>query len=136
MTTTPEATGIAGTVLLAIEALKLDFQPAEFLVEPDGQGGARVRFGPVPLSATYVQGESWVGGHLPPQIPYADVYPIFVRGDLTRRDGQALIAPMASGQNFMGQSAVQVSRKSNRRDASIETVKMKFKKVLDWVNSQ
>jgi hypothetical protein len=136
MTTTPEGPTIAGTVLLAIEALKLDFQPTEFVVKPDGQGGAHVRFGPVALSAVYVQRESWIGGHLPAQIPYADVYPIFVRGDLARIDGQLLVAPMANGQVFMGLPAVQVSRRSNRRDASIETVKMKFKKVLDWVNSQ
>jgi hypothetical protein len=136
MTTTPEGPPIAGTVLLAIEALKADFQPTEFVVEPDGQGGARVRFSPVALSATYVQRESWIGGHLPAQIPYADVYPIFVRGDLARTDGKPLVAPMASGQVFMARPAVQVSRRSNRRDASIETVKMKFKKVLDWVNAQ
>ena len=136
MTTTPESSGIGGNVLAAIDELKLDFQPEELVVEPDGKGGARVRFGPVGLSETYQQRESWIGGHLTAQVPYSDVYPIFVRGDLARTDGKALVAPLANGQVFMGLSAVQVSRKSNRLDASIETVRMKFKKVLHWINSQ
>jgi len=135
MTTTLEAQ-IAGSVQLAIETLKAQFQPAEFICVPDRQGGAHVRFGPVALGETYTQRETWIGGHLPAQIPYADVYPLFIRGDLTRRDGRPFMPPLANGHVFMSVSAVQVSRRSNRRDATIETVVMKFQKVLDWVNSQ
>jgi hypothetical protein len=134
--TTPNGNSIKGSVLAAIEDLKLDFQPEDFVVEADGQGGAKIRFGPVELSEVYEQRETWIGGHITCQIPYADIYPIFLRGDLTRADRKSLVAPMSAGQTFMGLPAVQVSRKSNRRDASIETVKMKFKKVLYWVNTQ
>jgi hypothetical protein len=136
MMTTPKCAQQNKNVEAAISDLKSDFQPKEFVVEPDGQGGAFVRFGPVTLSKTYAQTESWIGGQIPAQIPYADIYPIFFRGDLTRADGKALVAPMTTGHNYMGQSAVQVSRRANRRDASIETAKMKFKKVLEWVNEQ
>jgi hypothetical protein len=136
MTITLDPTTVATAVRAAIDDLQTDFQPEEFVIEPDGQGGARVRFGPVDLGDVYTQRQTWVGGHIPSQIPYADVYPIFVRGDLARTDGKPFVAPMSNGHNFMGQPAVQVSRKSNRRDAAIETVKMKFKKVLAWMNAQ
>lgn len=136
MTTTPEAAVIAGHVLAAIEQIRLDVNPTELFVEPDGQGGARVRFGPVELSETWQQRETWVAGHIPVQIPYADVYPIFVRGDLARTDGRTLVAPLSTGHIFMGQPAIQVSRKSNRRDAGVETPKIKFFKVLHWINIQ
>ena len=135
MTTTPNGSGINGNVLAAIEEIRLDFQPQELIVEPDGQGGAKVRFGPVALSAVYRQRESWLAGHITSQIPYADVYPVFLRGDLARTDGKPLVAPLTNGHNFMGLPAVQASRRSNRRDAAVETPKMKFKKVLHWVNS-
>ena len=136
MTTTLDAATLSPGVAAAIEDIKHDFEPAEFHVEPDNEGGARVRFGPVPLGVQYHQRDTWLGGHIPTQIPYADVYPIFLRGDLTRVDGKTLQAPLTSGHTFMGLSAVQASRRSNNRDATIETVKLKFKKVLEWVNTQ
>ena len=136
MTTTLDAPRISGNVLTAIEELKRDVAPAELVIEADGQGGARVRFGPVTLSEIWEQRETWMAGHITVQIPYADIYPVFVRGDLARADGKGLVAPLSSGHIFMGQPAVQVSRKSNRRDAAIETPKIKFLKVLHWINTQ
>jgi hypothetical protein len=125
-----------GPVQKALDDIKACFKPKDFEVEPDGAGGARVRFGPVKLSKTYQQRETWVAGHVPPQVPYADIYPVFVRGDLARADGAALAAPITPGHIFMGQPAVQVSRRSNRRDPAFETAALKFMKVIDWLNSQ
>jgi len=133
MTTTPE---LKEAVQKAIDDLRADFQPTELRIEADAEGGARVMFGPVSLGPQYVQRDSWIGAHIPAQIPYADIYPVFFRGDLTRVDGKALTAPLTNGHTFMGVPAVQASRRSNKRDAAVETVKMKFKKVLVWVNSQ
>jgi hypothetical protein len=134
--TTLDFTGLKSEVITAIEILQSTFEPSEFHLESDGQGGARVRFCSISLSTIYEQSESWVGAHIPALIPYADIYPIFLRGDLRRKDGAALVAPITAGHTFMGQAAVQVSRRSNRRDAAIETPAMKFQKVLLWVNSQ
>lgn len=120
----------------ALEEIRVRFSPEEFVVEPDEQGGARIRFGPVALSSSFVQETTWLAGHLPPQIPYADVYPIFVRGDLARKDGAALKAPVTPNHAFMGQLSVQVSRRSNKRDPAVETPALKFAKVLAWLNSQ
>lgn len=120
----------------ALEEIQARFSPAEFVVEPDGQGGARVRFGPVALGPSFVQEATWLAAHLPAQIPYADVYPVFVRGDLARKDGTALASPVTSNHSFMGQPSVQVSRRSNGRDPTVETPALKFAKVLTWLNSQ
>lgn len=136
MTTTPDVTGLKPEVVKAIESLREHFKPADFELEADGTGGARLRFGPVQLGDVYEQTESWIGAHIPALIPYADIYPVFLRGDLRRKDQAALVAPMTRDHTFMGQSAIQVSRRSNRRDAAVETVRMKLLKVLHWVNSQ
>lgn len=136
MTTTPDVTGLKPEVVKAIESLCEHFEPPDFELEADGTGGAKVRFGPVQLGDVYEQAESWIGAHIPALIPYADIYPIFLRGDLRRKDQAALVVPMTQGHTFMGKSATQVSRRSNRRDATVETVRMKLLKVLQWVNSQ
>lgn len=136
MTTTLDFTGLKPEVVKAIESLREHFEPTEFELESDGTGGAKLRLGPVQLGDAYEQEESWIGAHIPALIPYADIYPIFLRGDLRRKDQAALVAPMTQNHTFMGKSAIQVSRRSNRRNATVETVRMKLLKVLQWVNSQ
>jgi hypothetical protein len=136
MTTILEEVVMNVQVQKALEEIRARFSPSEFVVEPDGQGGARIRFGPVALGPSFVQETTWLAGHLPSQIPYADVYPIFVRGDLTRKDGAALTAPITPNHVFMSQQSVQVSRRSNGRDPAVETPALKFAKVLAWLNSQ
>ena len=117
----------------AIDALRKCFPDSVVTVEPDGAGGARVAVETVSLSPQYHQAETWVAGHLVAQLPYADIYPLFVRGDLTRTDGRPLGTGLSNGQMFLGRSAVQVSRRSNRRDPAIETAAHKFLKVLEWL---
>lgn len=127
---------IAENVQKAIDEMLLAFPGTALTTEPDGSGGARVMVEPVLLSPIYLQKDTWIGGHIPVQIPYADVYPLFVRGDLTRANGTALGEAMATGQMFMNRSAVQVSRRSNARDPQIETPAMKFIKVINWIRSR
>ncbi|EIM98152.1 hypothetical protein WQE_25488 [Paraburkholderia hospita] len=136
MTTTPDFTGLKAEVVKAIHGVIQQFQPTEFHLEADGAGGARIRFGPVGLGDAYAQKETWVGAHIPPLVPYSDVYPVFVRGDLLRADEKALVVPMTQNHTFMGQPAVQVSLRSNRREATRETACMKLLKVIHWVINQ
>jgi hypothetical protein len=124
-----------GPVSAAIENLRACFPGSQLVVESDGAGGARVAIESVELSSTYVQNETWVAGHLVPQLPYADIYPLFVRGDLARRDGRPLGPGLSAGQMFLGRSAVQVSRRSNRRDPAIELAGHKFLKVIQWLRT-
>lgn len=123
------------SVLAAIENLKACFPGSALSVEPDGAGGARVAVEGVSLSDIYEQKETWVAGHLVPQLPYADIYPLFVRGDLTRKDGKPLGAGLSAGHVFLNRSAVQASRRSNRRDPAIELVGHKFLKVIEWLRT-
>lgn len=124
---------LVGPVESAIAELRESFAPADLTWEPDGHGGARVLIEPVPLGPPYEQGASWIGGHLPAQLPYADVYPLFVRGDLQRLDRKALGAGLTGGHTYMARSAVQVSRRSNGINFEMQTAAMKFMKVLHWL---
>jgi hypothetical protein len=120
----------------AIRELEATFSPATLHVEEDGNGGARVLVESVPLCDLYAQSESWIGGHILAQTPYADVYPLFVRGDLQRVDGRALGDGMAPGHMFMNRPSIQVSRRSNGRDPAIEMPVLKFLKVLEWLRTR
>lgn len=129
------STPLNATVSAAIENLRACFPDSEILVEPDGGGGARVAVEAVELSDIYAQNVTWIAGHLVPQLPYADIYPLFVRGDLTRRDARPLGAGLSIGQMFLGRRAVQASRRSTRRDPAIELAGHKFLKVIEWLRT-
>ena len=129
------STGLNASVSEAVENLRACFPHSQLVIESDGGGGARVAVEAVQLSDVYVQNETWVAGHLVPQLPYADIYPLFVRGDLARRDGRPLGTGLSAGHMFLGRSAVQASRRSNRRDPAIELAGHKFLKVIEWLRT-
>jgi hypothetical protein len=132
----------------AIEDIAASFPDAGLAVVDDGQGGAFVTADPVELGQPYAQATTWFGFHITNACPYADVYPLFVRGDLSRLDGKPLGEAMGAGNTFppVGapvssqmphRPAVQVSRRSNRRDSSgIETPVIKLLKVIRWLKSR
>ncbi len=67
------------------------------------------------------------------QYPFADVYPHHVRPDLTRCDGNGLGSGMqVTRYAGFDRPSVQISRRSNNRDPSIETALHKLLKVIDW----
>jgi hypothetical protein len=101
----------------------------------DGQGGAFVTVKDVPLDGRYAQTTSCFSFHITHTYPYADVYPHFVRHDLSRRDGKPLGEATSLG-SFRGQPAIQISRRSNRLDAATDTALLKLQKVLKWLNSR
>ncbi|MCC6711851.1 MAG: hypothetical protein IT344_00675 [Candidatus Dadabacteria bacterium] len=115
----------------------------------DAQGGAFVIIESITLSSTYNQSETWIGFHITHTCPYADVYPHFVRDDLSRKDSKELgeafskghVYPPANAKHIPQRerrTAVQISRKSNRRDNSsnLETPQIKLLKVIEWINSR
>jgi hypothetical protein len=129
------STVLTPTVQAAITEIRETFHPARVSVEADGQGGARIAVERAPLGAPFSEVDTWIGAHLPAQLPYSDVYPLFVRGDLRRVDGAALTAPLATGHTFMGRPAVQISRRSTRVDLASQTPSMKLLKTLYWMRS-
>ncbi|GAB3795040.1 hypothetical protein GCM10028798_03100 [Humibacter antri] len=131
-------TGATTTAIAeAIEELRATFPETEVVVEPDGAGGAWVTISSVPMGSAFLQSESWMAFQLTFPYPEADVYPLFVRADLVRRDGAA------HGQGFAattwgprGEACTQLSRRSNRLDPAVDTAATKVLKVIQWLEQQ
>jgi hypothetical protein len=124
--------GLAASVVAAIDELEAAYPGVAVSHREDDEGGAFVMVDPVPLGPPYVQATTWVGFHIPFNYPFADVYPHFVRGDLARLDGQAL-GEGTSGGTFEARPAIQLSRRSPRRDAGVDTAVLKLDRVLGWL---
>lgn len=131
----------------AIDEIKRHFKGHQVLVGPDKDGGACIIIEDVDLGPAYAE-KSWLGFHITQACPYADVYPHFVRGDLRRENGASLGEAVTQGHTFPQQdvvsngrmqsrSAVQISRRSNKREANsdLETPLLKTLKVLRWLKS-
>jgi hypothetical protein len=123
-------------VVKAIEEVREIFAGHLVDVRPDGQGGAYVVVHKLRLGEVYSQAESWLGFHITYLYPAADVYPHYVRPDLTRRDGQPLGPGFAQATwAYVGGAVIQISRRSNRRDANHDTAALKAIRVVDWLRN-
>lgn len=138
MTTTPEQLALLKpAVRSALQGIEHAYSPTTVLVHADGQGGAWIRLASVPLSRTYEQGETFAIFLLPFNLPGVDVYPLFVRPDLTRGDGAPLgPAFQTTTLAWTGEPSqmqiVQVSRRT-QGDFAAQTPAQKVEKVLAWI---
>ena len=119
----------------AVTELKAAFAGIGVTAEDDGDGGAFVEMFPVDPGPPYDQQETWLKFHIGCQYPYADVYPLYVRPDLARADGNGHGTGVALSA-FRGESALQLSRRSNHRNAEFDTAARKVLKVLEWFRTQ
>lgn len=124
---------------VALENLRSAFGPdVVSLIGRDGDG-AWVRIEGVPLGPGFAQATTFVLAHLAETLPFADIYPIFVRPDLSRVDGQPLAAPVTYGHTAGPPDApvavAQLSRRT-RGDASQQTAADKVAKVMNWLRGQ
>lgn len=120
----------------AIEEIKSAFPDAQVAVQDDNQGGAWVTLEQVQLGDIYTQNASWIGFRITFQYPYADVYPHFVRSDLSRKDGKPMGDGISPGHTFLGRPALQISRRSNRLNPATDTALLKLMKVLEWLKTR
>lgn len=120
-------------VSTGIEELKRQFSSSSFTVREDGQGGAYVVMEPVTLSPKYRPAVTWIGFQIPAQYPYADIYPVFIGGDIVRTDGFPFIAPVTPGHHFEGRSAIQVSRRNSAAQNGTQKAPAKILKILDFL---
>ena len=125
--------GVKVEVGEAIEELKRAFPSSELTVSEDGEGGARVMVESVAIGARYEPEQSWLGGHISAQYPYADIYPVFMDAGVQRRDGKAFEAPITAGHEFCGRPAIQISRRNNRMQNSGQSAVAKFLKIVDFL---
>lgn len=139
MTTTPESTAKAA-VREALDSVKSAFPDCGLAAHADGQGGLWVELTGVPLGNPYQQADTFVVFLLPFTLPGSDIYPMFIRRDLSRIDGQPL------GEGFQAtelswpaenspRPVVQVSRRTRGAFAS-QTAQQKIVKVLDWIRTR
>jgi hypothetical protein len=141
VTTTPEvAAGLKTSVRDALASVEATFPSIEMRVVPDGQGGAWVEFLDLPLGAPYTHDTTFVVFLLPFNLPGSDIYPMFVRPDLSRINGQPLgQAFQVSQLSWPGEqtprAVVQVSRRT-RGSFAAQTAGQKVSKVLDWMREQ
>ena len=119
----------------AVDELRRCFSEAEIKVHAKADGGAAVTIDTIDLGSAYTPRYSWIKFAISFQYPYADIYPLFVRPDVIRADGQ----PHGTGislASFEGESALQLSRRSNRWDPSVDTATLKITKVIQWFRDQ
>lgn len=122
-------------VSAGIEELKRQFSSSSFTVREDEQGGAYVVIEPVMLGPKYRPATTWVGFQIPAQYPYADIYPVFIGGDVARADGTGFVAPVTPGNHFEGRPAIQVSRRNSAAQSGTQKASAKILKVLDFLES-
>jgi hypothetical protein len=124
-------------VVQAIAELKAQFGGARVQVAELPDEGAQVWVEGLELGPPYQQSDSWCGFTLAPLYPYADVYPHFVRPDLSRLDGAPLQTPLHINNNFYGRPAVMISRRTRLTGpANPNNAVLKLLKVQSWLRSQ
>lgn len=108
---------------------------------PDGQGGVWIEIADISLGDPYAQASTFVICLLPFNLPSADVYPLFVRNDLSRADGKSLGEGFASNSvswpgDEQPRPVTQVSRRTRGNAFTLQTPRQKIEKVLDWARSR
>lgn len=119
-------------VATAIEELKASFPGCEVEAIPDGSGGARVTMRGMQLGPPFTQDETWVMFDITFQYPYSDIYPHYLRGDLKRLDDKPIVAPLRLVK-LNNENVYQLSRRSNKWNASVDTAALKLHKVMHWL---
>jgi len=85
---TPEVEAAVREIANAYAQSRLD-------LAEDRCGGALVTLADVTIADIFMQTSTWFGFHIVHTYPYADVYPHFVRHDLSRRDDRPLGAAIS-----------------------------------------
>lgn len=139
MTTTPDVV-LKHAVTRGVEEIVRAYGRSRVRAVPDGQGGAWIEISRVPLGEPYDQGDTFLVCLLPFNLPTADVYPMFVRSDLTRTDGGAHGAGFGvTTLQWPGEATprpvIQLSRRT-AGDPSAQTPLQKIEKVLHWLRTR
>jgi hypothetical protein len=140
-TTHEQRFALKAAVEAAIADLQAVYGEDHVLMVPDGQGGAWVEIDQMELGEAYVQATTFLVFLLPFNLPGADIYPMFVREDLTRRDGRQLGEGLQrTTLSWPGQPqqrpVVQISRRTRGGVFAAQTAAQKTEKVLEWLRSR
>jgi len=113
----------------------------------DDSGGAVALVHDLAIGSSFDPSTSWIGFHVTFAYPDADVYPHFLGPEIRYvGDGDApnqhpdgnLPTAMTRGASLalFDLPAIQVSRRSNRRDAGTDSALQKLLRVLDFLRSR
>lgn len=119
----------------AIQELKDVYGEQNVSATPDQQGGAYVFVQNLDIGGKYTPSIIWCGFYLTHMYPTPDVYPHFVNPDLQRADRTPLSSTFQKVQ-WQNRDAIQVSRRSNHWNPSLDTAQLKLEKVLKWMKEQ
>lgn len=120
----------------ALEELQKQF-PGQVSWKDVTGGSVAVTVERMQLGEPYNQHETWCGFTITPLVAYADVYPHFVRPDLSRIDRAALGQAFQQNRGFYDRPAVQVSRRAKIVGADYPVSPLlKLLKVHQWMLSQ
>lgn len=138
--TTPEPQ-LKEAVQAAANAITAAYGAESVRTVPDGQGGAWIDIADVALGDRYQQDTTFVLCLLPFNLPGADIYPIFIRHDVSRRDDNGLGEGFGATEvSWPGEenprAVVQVSRRTRRNEFALQTPLQKIEKVLEWVRTR
>ena len=139
--TTPEQAVLKEAVSIALAGMTAAFGFDRTRSIPDGQGGAWVEIAEVELGDRYQGGSTFVIFLLPFNLPGADIYPLFVRRDLSRSDGQGLGEGFAATDlswpgDPLPRPVTQVSRRTRANAFTMQTPLQKVEKVLHWIRTR
>jgi hypothetical protein len=120
----------------ALEELQAHF-PSLISWKEVSNGSVEVAVERLDLGPPYKQQDTWFGFTITPLVEYADVYPHFVRPDLSRTDGVQLGQAFQQNRSFYGRPAVQVSRRAKLSGPEYPVSPLlKLLKVHQWMLSQ
>jgi|SRR6266850_715958 len=122
-------------VSAAIEDLRAQFGNDAVTSVDDTVGGAYFFIEGVDLSDKFVPRKTWIGGRIVDGYPYADIYPVFIGGDVRRADGRAFEPPITAGHTWQGRPAIQISRANRNVQVSPQTARSKVLKVLHFLET-
>ena len=123
-------------VLQAVEDIRTTFTGHTVTVDEEAQGGAYVVVPDLSLGTAFTPSTSWLGFLITFQYPRADVYPHFIDSSVKRVDGSVLGQGLSGPVDWHDRKALQVSRRSNQLNPTIDTAATKLLKVLAWLRAQ
>lgn len=123
---------ISATVETAINDLKRQFTGHKIDLE-EVANGVNVTVHGIELTERYQQDETWIGFHIHRLYPQGDIYPHFVRLDLSPNGGCTLPAAMLNQRPFANKPARMVSRRSPRWNPLLDTADKKLLKVIQYI---
>lgn len=131
----------------AVEEL-IDGAPGTVQFKEDGDGGAFVLVETIDIGDQFAPRVTWVGFHITWPYPDADVYPHFIDAGVryvgscsapNQHPEGDLPAAMSRG-NFEAPGfklpAIQVSRRSNRRNAETDTALEKLLRIIEFLRTR